>query len=196
MSWVRATPAFVGRLAERRPWLFALASIVFWTFLSPLALAWLALWLIERHRALDQSPAARRDRRVRRLLRWYPSDWHARYGDEMAATLHDTMADGQGGLRLSLNVAKEGLATRLAPPARRDALAAICLSLCWLPLFPQGLVPAVIKLTDAPTRSWFLALHLPDAYQWPLIAAMIALGLAMLRVGLSLACVRLTPRRA
>ena len=37
-----------------------------------------------------------------------------------------------------------------------------------------------MKLTETPTRSWFLALYLPDAYQWPLIAAMIALGLAML----------------
>jgi ABC-2 type transport system permease protein len=44
-----------------------------------------------------------------------------------------------------------------------------------------------MKLTETPTRSWFLALYLPDAYQWPLIAAMIALGLAMLAAGLSLA---------
>jgi ABC-2 type transport system permease protein len=48
-----------------------------------------------------------------------------------------------------------------------------------------------MKLTEAPTRSWFLALYVPDAYQWPLIAAMLILGLAMLRAGLSLASLRL-----
>ena len=55
---------------------------------------------------------------------------------------------------------------------------------------------AVLKLTETPTRSWFLALYLPDAYQWPLIAAMLALGLAMLRAGIRLAGVRLIPSRA
>jgi hypothetical protein len=185
----------VARLAERRPWLFVIASIVFWTLLSPLALVWLALWLMDRYRSLDKSPAAKRDRRVTRLLRWYPADWRARYGDEMAALLHDTIADGRAGPRLSLNVAKEGVAARLAPPARRQVLAGACLALCWIPLIPQGLVPAVMKLTETPTRSWFLALYLPDAWQWPLIAAMLALGLAMLRVGLSPSSVRLIQRR-
>jgi hypothetical protein len=183
VTWVRETPRFLARVAERRRWLFVSASIVFWTLLWPLALVWLALWHIDHYWALDKSPAAKRERRVRRLLRWYPADWRARYGDEMAALLHDTIAEGRGGPRLSLNVAKEGLAARLAPVTRRDALAGACLTLCWIPLFPQGLVAAVLKVTETPTRSWFLALYLPDAYQWPLIAAMLALGLVMLRVG-------------
>jgi hypothetical protein len=119
---------------------------------------------------------------VKRLLRWYPADWQARYGDEMAALLHDTIADGHGGPLLTLNIAKAGLAVRLARP---DALAGVCLGLCSIPLVPQGLVPAVMKLTEVPTRSWFLALYMPDAYQWPVIAAMLGLGLAMLRVGIS-----------
>jgi len=195
MTWVRETPRFVARVAERRPWLFVPASIVFWTLLSPLALVWLALWLIDRHRALDNSQAAKRERRVTRLLRWYPADWRTRYGDEMAALLHDTIAEGRGGPQLSLNVAKEGLAARLAPLERRQALAAACLTLCWIPIFPQGLVTAVMKLTETPTRSWFLALYVPDAYQWAVIAAMVVLGLAMLRTGMRLACVHLIPRR-
>ncbi|HWK25627.1 MAG TPA: hypothetical protein VNS09_03640 [Solirubrobacter sp.] len=189
------TPRWVARVAERRQWLFVAGSIVFWTLLWPLALVWTALWLIERRRALDTSPAARRERRVARLLRWYPAGWRARYGDELAALLDDTIAEGRGGLRLSLNVAREGLAARLVPSARRDALAGICLGLCWIPLFPQGLVPAVMKLTETPTRSWFAALYVPDAYQWPVIAAMVALGLAMLRAGLRLACARAVPSR-
>ena len=195
MTWVRETPRFLARMAEHHSWVFIPASIVFWTLFSPLALVWLGLWLIDRYRALDKSPAAERERRVTRLLRWYPADWRGRYGDEMAGLLHDTIAEGRGGPRLSLNVAKEGLAVRLSPPARRDLIAGACLSLCCIPLFPQGLVPAVMKLTETPTRSWFLALYLPDAYQWPMIIAMIALGLAMLRTGMSHAGMRLIPAR-
>ena len=108
-----------------------------------------------------------RERRVTRLLRWYPADWRSRYGDEMAALLHDTIAEGRGGPRPRLNVAKEGLAARLAPPARRYLLAGACLGLCGIPLFAQGFVPAVMKLTEIPARSWFLAMYLPDAYQSP-----------------------------
>ena len=119
MTWVRATPRFVGQMAERHLLLFVLASIVFWTLLSPLALGWLVLWLIDRYRALDKSPAAKRERRVTRLLRWYPAEWRARYGDEMAALLHDMIIEGRGGPRLGLNVVKEGLAAAAAPPARR-----------------------------------------------------------------------------
>ena len=170
-------------MAERHLWLFVVVSIVVWAVLSPLALVWLALWLIDRYLALDKSPAARRERRVARLLRWYPADWRARYGDEMAALLHDTLTEGRGGPRLSLNVAKEGLAARLAPVTRRDAFAGACLALCWIPLIPQGLVTAILVLTAAPVRAWFLALYVPDAYQWPVIALMLALGLAMFRVG-------------
>ncbi|MGH2602035.1 MAG: hypothetical protein ACRDJ9_21940, partial [Dehalococcoidia bacterium] len=56
----------------------------------------------------------------------------------------------------------------------------LCWWLCWLPLFPQGIVPLVFKLIGPPVRSWFLALYLPPVWQWPVIVAMIALGLAML----------------
>jgi hypothetical protein len=195
MRWVRAAPGLLARAAERHLWVFIPASIVFWTLLSPLALVWLVLWLIDRHRELDKREAAKRERRVARLLRWYPAGWRARYGDEMAALLHDTIADGRGGPRLSMDVAKEGVAARLAGTAPRHLLPMACLTLCWIPIFPQGLVPAIMKLTESPTRSWFVALYLPDAYQWPLIAAMLALGLAMLRAGMSLACLRVSPGR-
>jgi uncharacterized membrane protein YeaQ/YmgE (transglycosylase-associated protein family) len=65
---------------------------------------------------------------VARLLRWYPSDWRARYGDEFEAMLYSTLNAGKGGVRLSLDVAKEGLIARvigsgvvgtMAPPLKR-----------------------------------------------------------------------------
>lgn len=184
-------PRLVNQLAERHVVLFVVASIVFWTLLSPLALVWLALHLVDRYRAVDHSPEAKLDRRVARLTRCYPPEWRERYGAEMTTLLHDTIADGRHGPRLGLNLAREGLAARLAPHARRGLLAGACLGLCWLPLIPQGLVPAAFKTFGVPTRSWFLALYLPDAVQWPAIAGMVALGLAMLAVGIGL-----TRRRA
>jgi hypothetical protein len=186
MTWARAVPRVVAQLAERHLWLFVVASIAFWTLLSPLALVWLACYLLDRYRSMDHSAEARRRRRVARLLRWYPAEWRDRYGEEMAALLHDHIVDARDGPRLTWNVATEGVAVRLAAPARRQLVAGACLGLCWLPLFPQGLVAAGFKTFEVPTRSWFLALYAPEAMQWPLIATMIALGLTMLVTGVAL----------
>lgn len=46
-------------------------------------------------------------------------------------------------------------------------------------LFPQGLVPLGLKLSGSDTRVWFLALYLPEIWQWPVIAFMVALGLSI-----------------
>ena len=43
-----------------------------------------------------------------------------------------------------------------------------------LPL--QALVPLGMKLSGDIAKVWFLALYLPDAWQWPMIAFMFALG--------------------
>ena len=43
-------------------------------------------------------------------------------------------------------------------------------------LVPQAIVPAAMKLTDNVEPSWFLALHVSEAWQWPIIALMFALG--------------------
>ncbi|SFI27987.1 ABC-2 type transport system permease protein [Streptosporangium canum] len=63
---------------------------------------------------------------------------------------------------------------------------AVSLTLCWVPLVAQGIVPALMLTTGKVTRSWFLALHLPGHLQWPTIVAVIALGLALLTTGLGL----------
>jgi ABC-2 type transport system permease protein len=59
----------------------------------------------------------------------------------------------------------------------------LCLSFCWIPLVPQGIVPMVMKLSGNRVPSWFLALYLPEPYQWPTIFAMIALGSGLLAAG-------------
>ena len=68
-------------------------------------------------------------------------------------------------------------------PVWRRRLMHIALGLFWLPLFPQDLVAAVLKMTGAPEHSWFLALYMPEPYQWPMIIGMISLGLAMVGFG-------------
>ncbi|MFC0864406.1 histidine kinase [Sphaerimonospora cavernae] len=75
-------------------------------------------------------------------------------------------------------------ATLTPVPAWKSVTMALCWTLCWIPIFPQGVVPMVIKLTGNPEKgkSWFLALHLPEPFQWPVIAGMIALGGAMFTV--------------
>ncbi|PZG21031.1 hypothetical protein [Nonomuraea aridisoli] len=47
-----------------------------------------------------------------------------------------------------------------------------------LGLFPQGLAPLGIKLSGSQAKVWFLALHVPEPWQWPVIAVMVAIGLA------------------
>ena len=170
------------RLAEHMGWWFVPASLVFWIFLWPLALLWPVARLVHRLLTQEPGPTARRERRVARLLCWYPAAWRARYGDEFAALLHATIEDGRGGPGMSLNVAREGLAARLTAVEPRTAIAMWCGTLCWIPLFPQGIVPLAMMLTETPARSWFLALYLPSPFSWLTAAAMIALGLGMLGV--------------
>jgi hypothetical protein len=128
--------------------------------------------------SLDRASAASTDRRIARLLAWYPPDWRARYGAEFSELLRDEISRGHGGLALTLNVVRESNAARVASAG--GIAVATCWWLCWLPLFAQGAAPLVMKLAGTPSRSWFLALYVPNPYQWPLIAAMITVGLIML----------------
>ncbi|WP_219507672.1 hypothetical protein [Nonomuraea ceibae] len=78
----------------------------------------------------------------------------------------------------------ERLGLDLAPAGRR-AYVIVSLTLCWVPLVAQGVVPALMLSGGAAERSWFLALHVPDGLRWPVIAVMIALGLVLLVTGLA-----------
>ncbi len=76
----------------------------------------------------------------RRLLRWYPPRWRARYGDEMVAMVEDHLAGARPTLRLKASLvragAKEwlhelGLAGESAPPGDRVRAAALLVLCCW-----------------------------------------------------------------
>ncbi|GAA2844134.1 hypothetical protein GCM10010517_00180 [Streptosporangium fragile] len=65
-------------------------------------------------------------------------------------------------------------------PRRKAVVVALGWGLGWLPLFPQGLVVMVMKINGVKEGfSWFLALYLPEPWQWPLIIFNIALGVCL-----------------
>ena len=53
-------------------------------------------------------------RRAERLLRWYPSEWRARYGDEFAELLISDMSEQPRSLKRPVDVAVSGVVARLA----------------------------------------------------------------------------------
>jgi hypothetical protein len=179
------------RLAMRWGWRFAPVSFLMWTVLLPQTIIWLAISLVLRHRRRDKSPELRMERRVARLLCLYPASWRGRYGEEFAEILRDTIRDGRGGARLTMNVIRESFAAQKAELTRRSVVAMTCWSLCWIPLVPQGFVPLVMKLSGSINRAWFVALYLPASYQWLMIAAMLAVGSSMLVTALRITGVRL-----
>lgn len=72
-----------------------------------------------------------------------------------------------------------------APAGRRIAVWTL-LTLCWVPLIAQGLVPALMIITDTINPSWFLAFHVPDALRRPTVITMLAIGMLALGIGLYL----------
>ncbi|MFI9550461.1 hypothetical protein [Nonomuraea endophytica] len=84
-----------------------------------------------------------------------------------------------------LNLMKHGPAPQAGKPTTADLPVqhrigvTICYTIAWLPLFPQGVVPMVMKIFGIGDSSWFLALHLPPIWQWPTVIFMIAIGLLM-----------------
>jgi ABC-2 type transport system permease protein len=68
-------------------------------------------------------------------------------------------------------------------PPRLSALVTTMWIACWIPLFPQGLVPLWMIVSDSENRLWFLALYLDDPWRIPVAVAFTLLGVAMLAVG-------------
>ncbi|MFC4012857.1 sensor histidine kinase [Nonomuraea purpurea] len=64
-------------------------------------------------------------------------------------------------------------------PRWKAAVLVLLWSTAWCPTFPQGFVAAVFKLAGLEEKAWFLALYLPEVWQWPTIFGMISLGVAM-----------------
>ena len=65
------------------------------------------------------------------------------------------------------------------PTGQKAAIIGFGIPLAAILVFPQGIVPAVLKLTHARARVWFLPLYLPKPLQWPACFVMMALGVAV-----------------
>ncbi|WP_157521596.1 hypothetical protein [Herbidospora cretacea] len=65
-------------------------------------------------------------------------------------------------------------------PPGKQALVVFLWVFCWIPLFPQGLVPLWLIFNDSETKLWFLALHLQDPWRIPVAVAFTVLGIAMM----------------
>lgn len=70
---------------------------------------------------------ARAERRARRLLRWYPKRWRARYGDEFTQLLIDDISDRPRSWHRTANVVQNGVALRLTRLPRLSPAAALVL---------------------------------------------------------------------
>jgi hypothetical protein len=64
-------------------------------------------------------------------------------------------------------------------PRKQGAIIGLGIPLGAILLFPQGIIPAALKLAHARGRSWFLPLYLPKPLQWPACFVMIILGVAV-----------------
>jgi hypothetical protein len=64
-------------------------------------------------------------------------------------------------------------------PRRQGAIIGLGIPLGAILLFPQGIIPAALKLAHARGRTWFLPLYLPKPLQWPACFVMIILGVAV-----------------
>ena len=68
-------------------------------------------------------------------------------------------------------------------PAGQQALVTALWIGCWIPLFPQGLLPLWMIWRSGDSKLWFLALHLGDPFRVPTAVAFVLAGLVMLYFG-------------
>jgi hypothetical protein len=77
--------------------------------------------------------------------------------------------------------ARAGATARAAAtmPRKQGTIVGLGIPLGAILLFPQGIIPVVLKLAHARGRIWFLPLYLPEPLQWPACFVMIILGVAV-----------------
>jgi hypothetical protein len=154
------------------------AEVAAWTLFFPIAIV-----LVIRRR-LGYGYATP-EGRVDALLQWYPAPWRARHGDRFSELLRDMIADGRGDLRMTLDVAREGVIERRRAFRWDRVWAAVLLAVGWIMVLPQGIVAPILGLFDAP-RTWFLALYFDDAERWLVAGGMVAIGLLLIDRGIRL----------
>jgi hypothetical protein len=118
--------------------------------------------------------------------------YHLQY--QLVKTLHDERLRGAARDHLAAEARRartagrdHAAATRAGATARgaatmarkQGAIIGLGIPLGAILLFPQGIIPAALKLAHARGRIWFLPLYLPKPLQWPACLVMIILGVAV-----------------
>ena len=129
-----------------------------------------------------QTPAAL-SRRARRMLRWYPAQWRARYGEEFTELLLADLSEQPRSWRRSADVARSGLLARLAgagltshPPEPTDPALAARASLATLACALAAFLTFATAMWAQLTIGWQWA---PPAAR-PTTVAMVVMSAAML----------------
>jgi hypothetical protein len=81
---------------------------------------------------------------------------------------------------MTLDVVREGLVQRAVAMDRPVALGALLGIFGSIAAFPQGIVALVMLAVGTTSRSWFLALYVPEPFGWAVAGAMLAAGATML----------------
>ena len=123
--------------------------------------------------------------RVDALLEWYPAPWRARHGERLTELLSDAIDDGRGNLRMSLDVAREGVVERRRDFRWRRVWAALLVTVGWIMVVPQGIIAPILGLFDAPA-TWFVALYFDGGERWLVAGAMVGVGLLLIDRGVRL----------
>jgi hypothetical protein len=160
----------------KRGWL--IAEIAAWTLFFPIAI----VLVIRRQLGYGWENG---EARVAALLEWYPAPWRARHGERFSELLRDTFADGRGGLRMRLDVAREGVVERRREFRWEALWASFLIGLGSIMVLPQGIVAPILGLFDAP-RTWFLALYFDGEERWLVVGGMIGIGLLLIDRGIQL----------
>jgi hypothetical protein len=146
-------------------------------------LFWIGIWPLAAW-AIDRAMHPRTpERRLARLLAWYPATWRERHGAAMGELLADAIADGRDGPRMTLDVARAGLVEWVALLRREPVKPALLTGVGCTMFFPQGVVAAILTQLDVPP-SWFLALHVHGEAQFLIAGGMAGIGLLLVERGM------------
>jgi hypothetical protein len=128
------------------------------------------------------------------LVRWYPREWRARYGEELVTLVSDMSDGGRPSLRMRLEVARGGLRERLIaggllgssrPPAERARASALVVLCAWMVFVFGGF--GFQKLSEHYTEVLPAGGRLLPEVAFDVVVGAAALGAAIVLLGTLLA---------
>ena len=100
--------------------------------------------------------------------------------ESRGAELLNSMRKSEPSEALDLGLTKEDMNPGGVLSVGKATIVYCLLTIAPILIIPQGIVAAIFKLVGSDQTSWFLALYLPDVWQWPVIILMIILGALLL----------------